>query len=497
MLNVPTSPLLMITKLFLNNTLDATDNESSRVVTLEQEFSGTHMSDFPSASAYCQRLKNLADQLRNIGAPVPDNRLVLQLVSGLIDAYNGVGTLIRQSSPLSKFYNARSMLILEESSLVKKNIISNSPNSMLAKSGPEQSSYSDHGPSTQPYRPWTKPPTRPWSYFSYDFRSSYLPLCLLFKPVPYAVQISRDPIHPSLLNQLAHHFPGQPTKTQPSSPSALPTSYNPRLPLSPTELIPSFPCSSPSTPLHSSPTTQPTPISPSTQKPHGSLPMPTPHEPTSPHVSRPMTRSLHDIFKPNPKYNLHASSIPSPIPKNPVHALNDPNWKMAIPAVKPATVRTVLTLALSQSWPIHQLDVKNAFLHGDLHESVYMHQPAGFRNSVYPNYVYKLRKSLYGLKQAPRAWYKRFVDYVSTIGFVHSKSDHSLFIYQHGPYTTYLLLYVNDIILTNSSESLRRSIMSLLNAEFAMKDLGRLSYFLGIAINHHIGGLFLSQQKYA
>ncbi|GAA0148412.1 hypothetical protein LIER_07862 [Lithospermum erythrorhizon] len=120
------------------------DKEGSRAVTLEQEFSGTHMSDFSSASTYCQRLKDLADQLRNVGTPVPDNRLVLQLVSGLTDAYNGVSTLIRQSSTLPKFYNARSMLISEESGLAKKNIISNSPNSMLAKSGAEQSSYSDH-----------------------------------------------------------------------------------------------------------------------------------------------------------------------------------------------------------------------------------------------------------------------------------------------------------------------------------------------------------------
>ncbi|GAA0162544.1 hypothetical protein LIER_18613 [Lithospermum erythrorhizon] len=122
------------------------DNEGSRAVTLEQEFLGTHMLDFPSASAYCQRLKNLADQLRNVGAPMPDNRLVLQLVSNLTDAYNSVGTLIRQSSLLPKFYNARSMLILEESGLAKKNSISNSPNSLLAKSSTEQSSYSYHAP---------------------------------------------------------------------------------------------------------------------------------------------------------------------------------------------------------------------------------------------------------------------------------------------------------------------------------------------------------------
>lgn len=73
------------------------------------------------------------------------------------------------------------------------------------------------------------------------------------------------------------------------------------------------------------------------------------------------------------------------------------------PVVKPTTIRTVLGLALSKSWSIHQIDVKNVFLHGDLNETVYMHQSLGFRDKLHPNYVCLLKKSLYGLKQAPRA----------------------------------------------------------------------------------------------
>ncbi|XP_019105451.2 uncharacterized mitochondrial protein AtMg00810-like [Beta vulgaris subsp. vulgaris] len=126
-----------------------------------------------------------------------------------------------------------------------------------------------------------------------------------------------------------------------------------------------------------------------------------------------------------------------------------------------------------------------------------MHQPVGFRDPAHPTHVCLLKKSLYGLKQAPRAWYMRFADYVATLGFTHSKSDYSLFIDQNGSDLAYLLLYVDYIILTASSDALRQSIMTSLSTEFAMKDLRSLSYFLGIDVTRHAGGLFLSQRKYS
>ncbi|GKE64602.1 ribonuclease H-like domain-containing protein [Tanacetum coccineum] len=122
------------------------------------------------------------------------------------------------------------------------------------------------------------------------------------------------------------------------------------------------------------------------------------------------------------------------------------------PVVKPATIWTVLSLAVSRQWPIHQLDVKNAFLHGHLKETVYMHQPPGFTDSAHSDY---------------------------------------------GQDTAYLLLYVDDIILTASSTPLLQRIISLLHAEFAMTDLGRLNYFLGISAMRTISGIFSSQTKYA
>lgn len=100
------------------------------------------------------------------------------------------------------------------------------------------------------------------------------------------------------------------------------------------------------------------------------------------------------------------------------------------PVVKPATVRTVLSLAVSQNWAIRQLDVKNAFLHGTLQETVYCSQPLGFTDPAHPKSVCRLNRSLYGLKQAPRAWYNHFATFMQSIGFVEAKSDTSLFIFR-------------------------------------------------------------------
>ncbi|GJZ63603.1 ribonuclease H-like domain-containing protein [Tanacetum coccineum] len=130
------------------------------------------------------------------------------------------------------------------------------------------------------------------------------------------------------------------------------------------------------------------------------------------------------------------------------------------PVVKSATIRTVLSLAISRHWPVHQLDVKNAFLHGSLSETVYMHQPPGFRDPRHPDHVCLLQRSLYGLKQAPRAWFQRFAAYAARV-------------------------------------ALLQRIIASLHAEFSMTDLGPLNYFLGVSVTRNTSGMFLSQQKYA
>nr|GFC39005.1 ribonuclease H-like domain-containing protein [Tanacetum cinerariifolium] len=164
---------------------------------------------------------------------------------------------------------------------------------------------------------------------------------------------------------------------------------------------------------------------------------------------------------------------------------------------KPATIRNVLSLAVSRKWPIHQLDVKNAFLNGNLSETVYMHQPPGFTDPQHPNHVCLLQRSLYGLKQAPRAWFQRFAGYAIRAAFYNSRCDTSLFIYRQGSQVAYLLIYVDDIILTASFAALLQQIITSLHQEFDMTDLGALNYFLGISATRSSTGLFLSQKKYA
>jgi len=165
------------------------------------------------------------------------------------------------------------------------------------------------------------------------------------------------------------------------------------------------------------------------------------------------------------------------------------------PVVKPTTIRTVLSIAVSRGWPAHQLDVKNAFLHGQLAETVYLFQPPGFVDTANPSHVCLLQKSLYGLKQAPRAWFQRFATYAISIGFAPSKTDSSLFVYKHGSDLAYLLLYVDDIILIASSQTVLTALMNTLSKEFAMTDLGQLNYFLGISVTRSSKSMFYRKRN--
>ncbi|KAI3673709.1 hypothetical protein L6452_39837 [Arctium lappa] len=170
---------------------------------------------------------------------------------------------------------------------------------------------------------------------------------------------------------------------------------------------------------------------------------------------------------------------------------------MFSPVVKAATVRIVLSLAVLNNWKLHQLDVKNAFLNGTLDETVFMEQPPGFTNPQFPNHVCKLSKALYGLKQAPHAWFQHLSTFLLSYGFTCSRADTSLFVLTRDSCIMYLLVYVDDLILTGNDETTITTFISRLNHEFAIKDLGDLNYFLGLEVAYMDNGLFLTQSKYA
>ncbi|KAK1598830.1 hypothetical protein QYE76_018634 [Lolium multiflorum] len=167
------------------------------------------------------------------------------------------------------------------------------------------------------------------------------------------------------------------------------------------------------------------------------------------------------------------------------------------PVVKIATIRTVLVIAVSRGWNLRQLDVKNAFLHGVLEEEVYMRQPPGFEDPHAPHHVCRLDKALYGLKQAPRAWYSRLSSKLFELGFIPSKADTSLFLFNKSGITIFVLVYVDDIIVTSSSSYAITALLRDLNENFTIKDLGDLHFFLGIEVKKVNNGLLLTQEKYA
>lgn len=165
------------------------------------------------------------------------------------------------------------------------------------------------------------------------------------------------------------------------------------------------------------------------------------------------------------------------------------------PVAKMNTIRMFLRAAVGKGWDIHQMDVHNAFLHGDLDEEVYMKLPPGFHGTD-SNKVCRLRKSLYGLKQAPRCWFWKLSTALKEYGFKQSRSDYSLFTYDKKGAHLQVLVYVDDLIVTGSTSEVMTTFRTYLSKCFHMKDLGVLKYFLGIEVARNSTGIYLSQRKY-
>ncbi|CAL1397690.1 unnamed protein product [Linum trigynum] len=167
------------------------------------------------------------------------------------------------------------------------------------------------------------------------------------------------------------------------------------------------------------------------------------------------------------------------------------------PVVKMTTIRLFLALASIHNWHIHQLDINNAFLHGDLEECVYMKLPDGYKQPAgIKNPVCKLKKSLYGLKQASRQWFSKLAEKLQSQGFTSSKVDHSMFYKATSTSYTCILVYVDDLVIGGNDLSDIINIKAYLHQEFSIKDLGDLKFFLGIEVSRSPSGIHISQRKY-
>ncbi|KAG8479822.1 hypothetical protein CXB51_029312 [Gossypium anomalum] len=176
-----------------------------------------------------------------------------------------------------------------------------------------------------------------------------------------------------------------------------------------------------------------------------------------------------------------------------------PKGKKAIGCKWHSSIRILLALVAQLNLDLAQLDVKTAFLHGELEEEIYMTQPKGYEDAGGRNWVCKLNKSLYGLKQSPREWYKRFDSFMRRQKYTRSKYDNCVYLQKlHDRSFIYLLLYVDDMLIALKSQKEIDKLKALLNEEFEMKDLGEAKKILGMEISRdrQRGKLCLNQKQY-
>uniref|UniRef100_A0A803P5Z5 CCHC-type domain-containing protein n=1 Tax=Cannabis sativa TaxID=3483 RepID=A0A803P5Z5_CANSA len=164
------------------------------------------------------------------------------------------------------------------------------------------------------------------------------------------------------------------------------------------------------------------------------------------------------------------------------------------PVVKFNTLKVFMALAAMNNWNVHQLDTNNAFLHGDLHEEVYMKIPLGY--NAPPNTVCKLNKSIYGLKQASRQWYSKLSSTLIFDGFHQSISDNSLFTKQTSNMFLAVLVYVDDITVASNNSDAIAHFKTYLHDKFKLKDIGTIRFFLGLEIGRTNKGIFVSQRPF-
>lgn len=167
------------------------------------------------------------------------------------------------------------------------------------------------------------------------------------------------------------------------------------------------------------------------------------------------------------------------------------------PVVKLATIRIVLSIFAAENLHLEQMDIKTAFLHGDLDKEIYMQQSEGFVVPGKEHMVCKLTRSLYGLKQTPRQWYIKFDSFMIKSGFHRSEKDQCCYFKKYSDSYVFLLLYVDDMLIAGSSMREINHLKAGLSSEFEMKYLGAAKQILGMRIvrDRSAGTLNLSQEQ--
>jgi hypothetical protein len=152
------------------------------------------------------------------------------------------------------------------------------------------------------------------------------------------------------------------------------------------------------------------------------------------------------------------------------------------PVARIESIRMLLALAAQKGWRVHHMDVKSAFLNGDLKEEVYVRQPPGFIIAGKEGKVLRLRKALYGLRQAPRAWNIKLDATLKEMGF--QQSVHEVAVYRRGMGRSVLLIgvYVDDLVITGTDKAKVRAFKMQMMDKFQMSDLGLLYFYLGIEV---------------
>ena len=167
------------------------------------------------------------------------------------------------------------------------------------------------------------------------------------------------------------------------------------------------------------------------------------------------------------------------------------------PVARLESVRLVLAIAAHYGWGVHHMDVKSAFLNGELQEEVYVQQPPGFVNSKHKHKVLRLHKALYGLRQAPRAWNHKLDAELLGIGFTRCVNEHGIYTRGSGTQRLIVGVYVDDLIITGGDDDAVRSFKGQMLRTFRMSDLGLLSYYLGLEVTQGAQGITLRQGAYA